>query len=92
MSPNDVCKVLHKFFLAELEQNIAASTAGALRQDFPNIKAAATAIALQVETNMETIKKWYYGFNAPSAANLIVLARISPSVRQTLLKLIDGND
>jgi hypothetical protein len=88
MYPKKEGKVLPKIFLADLERNIAASIANALRQDFPNIKTAATAVALHVEINIETIKKWYNGSNTPSAANLIVLARVSPSVRQTLLRLI----
>lgn len=81
-------KVLPKIFLANLEQNIAAQVAEALRKDFPNIKMAATTMAEQMEISMETLKKWYNGCNAPSAANLIVLARGSPAVRQALTSLI----
>lgn len=88
MYPKKVGNILPKYFLDELEKNIAASVAEALRQDFPNIKTAAKALALQVEVSMETIKKWYNGSNPPSAAHLIVLARASPSVRQVLRGLI----
>lgn len=89
MSSTNVGKVLPKFFLAELEEIIAANISKSLRQDFATVKMAATEVALQVETNTETIKKWYNGANIPSAANLIVLARISPSVRLMVLSLID---
>ena len=85
-------KVLPKIFLAELEQDIAERIAQALRTDFPNIKTAATKLAEQVEINMETLKKWYNGRNTPSAANLIVLARGSPAVRQTLEGLIEARE
>jgi len=90
MSSELLGKTLPKFFLAKLEESIAAEIAKSLRQDFPTVKIAATAIAKQVETNMETIKKWYNGSNMPSAANLIILARVSPSVRRVVLDFIDG--
>ncbi len=89
MSSELLGKVLPKFFLAKLEKSVAAEIAKSLRQDFPTVKIAATAIAKQVETNMETIKKWYNGSNVPSAANLIILARVSPSVRRAVLEFID---
>ncbi len=42
--------------------------------------------------DMNTIKKWYNGTNVPSAINLIILARVSPSVKVMLLLLIDTNE
>jgi hypothetical protein len=90
MYPKKVGNILLKFFLDELEKDIAAHIAKALRQDFQNIKSTAKALALQVEVKMETIKKWYSGSNPPSTAHLIVLARTSPSVRQALLQLMDN--
>ncbi len=82
--------VLPKFFLDELERCLAADVARALRQDFPTVKTAAKALASEVEISMETIKKWYNGSNPPKAVHLIIMARVSPSVRQALLNLIDG--
>jgi len=89
MSFKIVGKVLPKFFLDELEKTIAANIAGALRQDFPTVKATAIAVALHVDIKTDTVKKWYNGSNKPSAAHLIILARASPSVHQALLNLID---
>jgi len=88
MSSKKVGKVLPKIFIDNLEQEIAAHIAAALRKDFPNIKFAATALAEQVEVSMHTLKKWYNGHNTPSAANLIVLARSSASVRRVLWQLV----
>jgi len=82
-------KVLPKIFLDGFEQEIATGIARALRSDFPNLKIAAAYFA---EINMETLKKWYNGSNTPSAANLIILARGSPSVCQMLLELVDGKE
>ena len=82
-------KVLPKIFLDGFEQEIATGIARALRSDFPNLKIAA---AYFTEINMETLKKWYNGRNTPSAANLIVLAKGSPSVRRMLWKLIEDNN
>ena len=90
MSFKIVGKVLPKFFLDELEKSIAANVAIALRQDFPTVKIAASALAAEVEISMETIKKWYNGSNPPKAVHLIIMARVSPSVHQALLNLIDG--
>jgi hypothetical protein len=81
-------KVLPKIFLDELERDIATGIARALRSDFQNLKIAAGNLA---EINMETLKKWYNGRNTPSAANLVVLARGSPSVRRVLWELIEDN-
>jgi hypothetical protein len=79
-------KVLPKIFLDEFERDIATSIARALRSDFPNIKIAAAYFA---EISMETLKKWYNGRNTPSVANLIILARESPSVRRMLWEMIE---
>jgi len=82
-------KVLPKIFLDEFERDIATGIARALRSDFPNLKIAAAYFA---EISMETLKKWYTGRNTPSAANLIILARESPSVRRMLWEMIEDND
>ena len=79
-------KVLPKIFLDEFERDIATGIARALRSDFPNLKIAAAYFA---EISMETLKKWYNGYNIPSVANLIILARESKSVRQVLWELIE---
>jgi hypothetical protein len=79
-------KVLPKIFLDEFEHDIATGIARALRSDFPNLKIAAAYFA---EISMETLKKWYNGRNTPSAANLIILARESPSVRRMLWEMIE---
>jgi hypothetical protein len=78
-------KVLPKIFLDGFEQEIATGIARALRSDFPNLKIAAAYFA---EINMETLKKWYNGYNIPSVANLIILARESLSVRRMLWEMI----
>lgn len=88
MSSKKVGKVLPKIFIDNLEQEIATHIAAALRKDFPTIKCAATALAEQVEVSMDTLKKWYNGRNTPSAANLVVLARSSASVRRALWQLV----
>jgi hypothetical protein len=92
MYPKKEGKVLPKIFLAEMDRDIAARIAQALRTDFPSIKSAATKLAEQVEINIETLKKWYGGHHAPSAANLIILARGSPAVRRMLIELIGKED
>lgn len=92
MSSYFLGKTLPKIVLAEFERNIAGEVAQSLRKDFPNLKAAARVIATQAEINMNTIKKWYNGTNVPSAINLIILARVSPSVKVMLLLLIDTNE
>jgi hypothetical protein len=80
---------LPKIFLDELEKSIAANISNALRQDFSNIKAVATALAIHVEISMETIKKWFNGSNPPKAVHLLLLARVSPSIRTMILQMID---
>ncbi|MBV8549535.1 MAG: hypothetical protein JO126_08775 [Alphaproteobacteria bacterium] len=85
-------KVLPKIFLAAHERHVAAIISSAMRKDFQNIKIAATAMAPQVEINIETLKKWYNGTNIPSGSNLILLARISPSVREAVFVMINNSD
>jgi hypothetical protein len=88
MSRKKVCKVLHKIFIDKFEQQITANISEALRADFANVKAAESKLAKQADIKRETLKKWYYGYNAPSAVHLILLARSSPAVEEALRNLI----
>lgn len=73
-------------------QEIAGMIASALREDYGDQYSSIKQIAKNTSASLSTIKKWYEGRNPPNSANLIMLARYSPSVLKTLMALIGKCD
>ena len=65
---------------------VAGLVAGILRNGHQQTDAAVKRIARATGANTETVKKWYTGQNAPSAANLMTLMRTYPQMNEAIQK------
>jgi hypothetical protein len=70
----------------DIERKIADMVRTALRKDFPIVKLAAQAIALEIDVNFDAVKRWYNGLNTPVSGHLIVLMKVSPSLFIAVIK------
>jgi hypothetical protein len=74
----------------KLNREIAHRIAVALRADYGNKYSSIKQISKHTQASLSTIKKWFDGHNPPNSANLITLARRSPSVLRVVLELIEN--
>ena len=71
------------------DYQVALLVAKILRAEHLQSDAVVKRIARATGANTETVKKWYNGQNAPSAAHLITLMRTYPSIYQTVMGLAE---
>lgn len=64
--------------------------AKSLRADFEDIPSAIKVIGQKTNINPRSIRNWYEAKNLTSAANLIVLARVSPTLMKFILDQLGG--
>lgn len=74
------------------DRELAQIIATLLRRDFGKYNSAVKQIGLLTHANLKAIKNWYAGRNAPSAAHLLLLARLSPGILQFVLEQVGGED
>lgn len=74
------------------DRELAQIIATLLRRDFGKYNSAVKQIGLLTHANLKAIKNWYEGRNAPSAAHLLLLARLSPGILQFVLEQVGGED
>jgi hypothetical protein len=71
------------------DYQVALLVAKILRAEHLQSDAVVKRIARATGANTETVKKWYNGQNAPSAAHLITLMRTYPSIYQEVMGLAE---
>lgn len=71
------------------DYQVALLVAKILRAEHIQSDAVVKRIARATGAHTETVKKWYNGQNAPSAAHLITLMRTYPTIYQTVMGLAE---
>lgn len=74
------------------DYQLARIVAAALHTDFGANASAVKKIGLLTKANLRTVKNWYDGVNAPSAAHLLQLARSSPSIMKFMFEQLGEKD
>jgi len=88
MSSNHSVKVCKCNLPCDPDQKVANMVRAALRNDYPLVKLAATAIAQEIDVDFSAVNRWYNGLNAPVSWHFLVLMKISPSLFMSALKEI----
>lgn len=71
------------------DYQVALLVAKILRSEHLKSDAVVKRIARATGVHVETVKKWYNGQHAPSAAHLVILMRTYPSIYQTVMGLAE---
>ena len=71
------------------DYQVAMLVAKILRTEHQETDAVVKRIARATGANIETVKKWYNGQNAPSAAHLITLMRTYPAIYHAVMGLAE---
>ena len=79
-----------QIFSSISNDDIARIVGVALRTDFKKGFAAVKWISMRTKASLPTIRNWYEGRHTPSAGNLLLLAKDSPTLMKFVLEHLGG--